>query len=139
VPSLKGRGGGGQNQRMDGQGADELQPGLYDTVLSQALVARIAKLDARRLRAQLDDVEPAELPERMAEVIGGWAREVVAAVPVAERPDAALALAAGVLDALAFGPGLEDEAGLRLLPPLQRLVAIEALAPTDETIEIQRR
>jgi superfamily II DNA or RNA helicase len=123
---------------MEGQGADRLPPGLYDTILDQALAARIGELHARRLRAQLDDVEPAELPDRLAEVIGGWAREVVAAVPAAGRPDAALALAASVLDALALGHGLEDEAGRRLAPPLQRLVAVEALAPTDETIEIQR-
>lgn len=85
---------------MEGQSADELQPGLYDTVLSQALVDQIGALNARRLRAKLDEVDPAELPDRIAELIGGWARDVVTAAPTSERPATALALASEVSNLL---------------------------------------
>jgi superfamily II DNA or RNA helicase len=123
---------------MEGKGADELQPGLYDTVLSQALVEQIGRLDARRLRAQLADVEPAELPDRVAEIIAGWIRDLVAAAPTAKRPATAIALAADVLDLLVESHGAEAGSGQRLAPDLQRLLAVEALTPTGEPMAIPR-
>ena len=85
---------------MEGAGPDDLQLGLYDTVLTEALADQIDGLDARRLRAQLAEVEPAELPDRVAELIGDWARDVVEAASAADRHETAAAVAAGVLNLL---------------------------------------
>jgi superfamily II DNA or RNA helicase len=123
---------------MEEAGADDLQPGLYDTVLSQVLADHIRDLDARRLRAQLAEVEPAELPDRIAEVIAGWARGVVAAASSAERHDTAVALASGVLDLLVERHGTAVDDRSQLAPGLQRLLAVEPLAPTGEPVAIPR-
>jgi superfamily II DNA or RNA helicase/HKD family nuclease len=118
--------------------ADDLQPGLYDTVLTEALAARVAGLDGRRLRAQLDDIDPAELPDRIAEIVGGWIREAVAALPSAERSADAAALASDVLDLLIQGRGADVKPDRRLASSLERLVAVEALAPTGDPMTIAR-
>jgi superfamily II DNA or RNA helicase/HKD family nuclease len=123
---------------MEGDGEEDLQPGLYDIVLNQALVEQIGGLEARRLRAQLAEIEPAELPDRMGEILAGWARDVVAAAPTADRHATAIALATEVLDLLIERHGAEVGSGSRLAPNLQRLLAVEALAPTGEPLAIPR-
>ncbi|MDH5239088.1 MAG: phospholipase D-like domain-containing protein, partial [Acidimicrobiia bacterium] len=127
-----------QNRMMVGEGADDLRPGLYDTVLSQALADQLSGLDVKRLRAQLAEVEAAELPDRVAEIIAGWARDVVAAASTADRHDTAVALATEVLDLFIDRYGIEGGSGSRLAPGLQRLLAIEALAPTGKSMTIAR-
>lgn len=122
---------------MGGEG-DNLRPGLYDTILSETLAARIGNLEARRLRARLDETDPAELPDRIAEIIGEWAREVVAAAPTAERTAAALLLATGVLDMLVENHAVEGATERQLDPTLRRLIAVEPVAPTGEPIGISR-
>ncbi|MEO6630012.1 MAG: hypothetical protein ABIP03_15760 [Aquihabitans sp.] len=75
-------------------------------------------------------MEPAELPNRIAEIIAGWARSVVAAASTADRHATAVALAAEVLDLLVDRYGIEEGSGSRLATSLQRLLAVEALAPS---------
>jgi superfamily II DNA or RNA helicase/HKD family nuclease len=127
-----------QNREVVGDGADDLQPGLYDTILDQALTDQVSRLESRRLRAQLAEVEPAELPDRTAEIIADWARRAVAAASTADRHDTAMALASGVLDLLVEQHGMGGDEGSRLAPTLQRLLAVEALAPTGEPMAISR-
>ncbi len=123
---------------MGTTGADDLQAGLYDTLLSEALVERVGDLGARRLRARLDDVDPAELPDRIAEVVGEWAREAVAAAPTADRIEAAVAVASAVLETLTASQHLGDAVDRRLTSSLQRLIAVESLAPSGDAIRIAR-
>ena len=123
---------------MKGAGADELPPGLYDTVLSRGLADQIDGLDARRLRARLAEVEPAELPDRIAEIIAEWARGVVEAASTVDRHDTAVALATGVLSLLIEHHGDAVDDRLRLAPGLQRLLAVEPLSPTGEPVAILR-
>jgi hypothetical protein len=54
---------------VEGGESDELRQGLYDIILSDALATRVADLGATHLRAQLDAVDPAELPDRIGEII----------------------------------------------------------------------
>lgn len=65
----------------DEESADELRPGLFDTVLTNALAERVGRLDDRRLRAQLAKIDPAELPDRVAEIVAVWTEAVVSAAP----------------------------------------------------------
>ncbi len=79
---------------------------------------------------KLAEVEPAELPDRIAEIIADWTRNVVAAASTADRHDTAVALAAEVLDLFIERFAIEGGVGSQLVPNLQRLLAVEALAPT---------
>jgi len=122
---------------MTGQGAGDLVTGLYDTVVDRALVERFGGLGAARLQARLDDIEPAELPDRMAELVGDWVREVVAAAATKDRPAAALALAGDVLGLL-NDRYLLDDGGRRPVDGLQRLLAVEPISPAGDPVPIAR-
>jgi len=116
----------------------ELESGLYDQLIDQLLGERLDALTDSRLVADIQDVEPAELPDRMGEVLGSWAQEALASVATHNRLDAALELSRVVMDAIAgFQPGaIGPERALA--EPVRRLAAIEPLAPTDEAIPIRR-
>lgn len=121
---------------MTGRSTGDLQPGLYDIILSEDLADRVDRLDPRRLRAQLAQVDSAELPERIAEIVGEWIRDVVAAAPTDDRHAIAVDLAGDVLDVVIERHGLEESS--RLEPRLTRLLAIETVAPTGEPVAIAR-
>ena len=116
----------------------DLDPGLYDQLIDQLLGERLDALTHSRLVADIQDVEPAELPDRVGEVLGRWAQEALAAVATHNRLGAAVELSQVVLDAIAgFQPGaIGPERSLA--EPVRRLAAIEPLAPTDEAIPIRR-
>ena len=99
---------------MGGAGGDDLQPGLYDTVLSQSLADQVDNLGAQRLQAELAEIEAAELPDRIAEIIGGWVKDVVEAASSTDRHHVASALATGVLNLLVerYGDAVDDRSEL---------------------------
>src|SRR5690606_21253559 len=139
-PSLLPAGSTRQNrgERDRGGHADELLPGLYDTIIDRALAERIDALGTRRLKPRPASIEPAELPDRIAEFVAGWVRAVLAAVPDHERDKTALTVAARVLDVLLETGRLDDLARRRLDPKLERLLAVEVLTPTGEPAAIPR-
>jgi superfamily II DNA or RNA helicase/HKD family nuclease len=115
----------------------EINPGLYDELVTELLQQRLAGLRARRLGAAVDGVEPAELPERVAELAGRWVRQAIAAVGSDQRAEVAVGLADSLLEAI----GRIDTAvagGQRLAEPVERLAAVEPLAPTGTPITIRR-
>ena len=108
--------------------------GDVDELLSEGLDA----LARQRLAADIQDVDPAELPDRIGEVLSRWAYDALSPVGSEKRADAALELSRAVLAAMA---DLQLEAGApdrALVAPVQRLAAIEKLASTDELIPIRR-
>ena len=123
---------------MEGSESDELRQGLYDIILSDALATRVADLGATHLRAQLDAVDPAELPDRIGEIIGRWAHGAVSAAPTDKRAEMALALTADFLDALIATSAISAGPEYRLASALQRLVAVEPISPSGEPIPIAR-
>ncbi len=113
-------------------------PGLYDQLIDELLSERLDALDHQRLVADIQDVDPAELPDRIGEVLGRWAHDALTSVSSDNRTDAAIELSAAVLQAIA---GLQPDAvapDRALMAPVQRLAAIERLAPTDKPIPIRR-
>ncbi len=113
-------------------------PGLYDQLIDGLLGERLNALTHQRLAADIQDVDPAELPDRLGEALGRWAHDALSAVGSDQRAEAAIELSKAVLGAIA---GLQPDAvapDRALLAPVQRLAAIEALAPTDEPIPIRR-
>lgn len=119
-------------------GANTWQPGLYDTLVDEALAERLGRLGLHRLRADLAAIDPAEVPDRIGEVIGRWATEAIAAAPAADRAAAALALSDAFIDALVGDPNLVLGPGHRLKAPLERLLAVEPLSPAGDPISIAR-
>lgn len=116
----------------------KLSAGLYDQLVDQLLRDRLDGLAGRRLRASLKEVDAAELPDRIGEVVAAWVRELLASVPSERRSAAALQLAEAllaVLDAQGADVALGDR---RLVEPLRRLGAIEPLDPMDAPIPIRR-
>ena len=116
----------------------DFEPGLYDELVDELMNDRLSGLAAGRLAAEIDGVDPAELPDRIGELVGRWARQTLASVGADRRAAVALGLSQVVLDTMS---GLQPDAigpGQALVAPVRRLAAIEKLAPTDEPIPIRR-
>ena len=116
----------------------ELIPGVYDRLVDEWLAGRTDELDSRRLRATILDVDPAELPDRVGEVVGEWVRSVLASVASDDRPAAAMSLTASILERIAAATNHAVTAERSLVSPVRRLVAVERLAPTNTPIALQR-
>jgi HKD family nuclease len=115
----------------------DINPGLYDELVTELLERRLSGLAARRLKKTVEGVDAAELPERLAELAGRWIHQAIVAVGSEQRAGAAVGLADAVLEAIAR---LEAgaPAGQRLVQPVRRLAAVEPLAPTGAPISIHR-
>ena len=116
----------------------ELIPGVYDQLVDGWLAARMGELDAQRLRATLLDVDPAELPDRVGEVVGEWIRSVLAGVSSDDRASVAVSLAGSVLERISAVTNEALHAERSLANPVRRLVSVERLAPTGKPIALQR-
>jgi len=117
---------------------DQLPPGLYDQLIDGRLSRRLDAVAGQRLAADIQAVEPAELPGRVGEVLGGWARQALAIVGPQDRVAAAQELSQVVLEVIArFQQGAVD-ANQSLEAPVRRLAAVQPLDPTDEPIAIRQ-
>lgn len=123
----------------------ELPVGLYDRLVDELMRQRLGSLESQGLQADIESVDEAELPDRIAEVLGDWARQALAAVPPARRHDAALAISAAVHDVIAsrwhkgVGEGRALSAAHRDgATRLDRLAAVEELAPTNQPVRLDR-
>jgi superfamily II DNA or RNA helicase len=116
----------------------EYVEGLYDQLIDELFGASADDLAMRSLRAAVESVDPAEISDRLGEVVGRWAAEALATVGTEERAAAAVRLSAAVLREIGrLHPDAVDPAR-RTADPVQRLAAIERVAPTGEPIELRR-
>ncbi|MCY4515932.1 MAG: DUF3427 domain-containing protein [Acidimicrobiaceae bacterium] len=116
----------------------DLEPGLYDQMIDELLRQRLVGLATERLRADLQAVDPAELPDRVGEMLGRWVSDALASVGTDDRPSAALHLSRAILSAI---NGVRPDAlqpERILAAPLERLAAVERLDPTDGPMHIRR-
>ena len=121
-----------------GEGVSELVPGLYDELINELSAQHLENLEAQRLRATLEGVDSAELPDRFGEVIGRLAADALAGVASKDRPAAAIELSESLLRAIDEIAGDILQPGRRLADPVRRLTAIEQLTPTDELMTVRR-
>ncbi len=113
-------------------------PGLYDRLVDHLLHDRLEGMAADRLRPDIETVDPAEIPDRVGEVVSSWVREALRSEQADDRADAAARLSGALLEAIGKSqPGLRHR-DYQLLAPVQRLTAIEPLSPTNEPITISR-
>lgn len=120
----------------------ELQPGLYDRIVLDAERAALDELGHRRLVAELRTVERAELADRVAELAAHWVRQYLAGTSEPERERTAVEIVTainGLTRTTALpAAGNDDSPPPPLSEPIERLLAIERLAPTDEPLSIGR-
>ena len=116
----------------------DLAPGLYDQLIDGLLRQRLDSLTPKRLAASLQDADPAELPDRVGELIGRWVADALATVSADDRTEAAVHLSQSVLSAITTVQPDSLETDRALSPPLERLTAIERLDPTHKPISISR-
>ena len=116
---------------------NQIPPGLYDTLVDSLLREQLATLSERRLMADVQSVDPAEIPDRVGEVIGNWVKHTLAAQRRENRVKAASEMSNAVLRAireLSQEPPPELEIDLDVL----RLSAVESRSPSGEPISIAR-
>ena len=115
-----------------------LAAGIYDRLVDELLHAELLTLDAGSLRATFEKVDPAEVADRIGEVIGRWTKLALAAIPHDDRAEEAIGIVRAVLASIAAaGPGLLSDQQM-LIDPIERLVAIERLSPTNQPVPIRR-
>jgi superfamily II DNA or RNA helicase len=116
----------------------EYVEGLYDQLIDELFGTQLDALAAHRLQASIESVDPAEMASRLGEVVGRWAAEALSTVKADERHTATVKLAAALLAEINhLHPNAVDSAR-RPIDPVQRLTAIERLAPTGDPIPIKR-
>ena len=115
-----------------------LSPGLYDTLLDEDLLKQLESLVADHLVPDIGAVDPAEIPDRVGEIIGHWARRVLAAQPSGNRAEFALRLTHDFLAVLNDLNPDPPQRGLANGREISRLIAIEPLGPDSNPISISR-
>ena len=114
-----------------------LSRGVYDRLVDRLLSGELDALEADRLTAILKPVDPAELPDRVAEVTSGWIRTALASASQSDREELALRLSSAVLETIAEH-AQTAEPDHQLVEPIERLTAIESVAPTGETFSLRQ-
>ncbi len=114
--------------------------GLYDRLVDELLRDELSSLDSRRLRAELRRVDPAEVPDRVAELAASWLRTTLAGVAADERADVAAQLTQRLAQFLADAVPESVARGQQLVIPIARLAAVERLSPAgnDAVVGIPR-
>jgi superfamily II DNA or RNA helicase len=121
-----------------GAGVSEYVEGLYDQLIDELFGASADALAAHRLQAAVESVDPAEMADRIGEVVGRWAAAALSTVGIDDRQAATLNLSAALLSEInRLHPDAVDPAR-QPTDPVQRLTAIERLAPTGDPIPIRR-
>lgn len=122
----------------DGFNKASFEPGLYDQLIDQLLNDQLSALGRQRLYAEIKHVDPAELPDRVGELVGRWITRSLASVTTDERTSAAIKLSQAVIDTLGRVE-LETVATISpLRDPVRRLLAVKRLSPTNEPISIRQ-
>ena len=119
-------------------GVNQLPPGLYDTLLNSLLGEQVETLWERRLLADIQAVDPAEIPDRVGEVIGEWVTHILAAQRQERRVNAAAELSQAVLRTIQGLYPEPPQPELSIDQEVLRLNAIEPLAPSGGPISISR-
>ncbi|MEQ8717766.1 MAG: DUF3427 domain-containing protein [Acidimicrobiales bacterium] len=117
---------------------NDLREGLYDQLVDELLSTRLGALKTNRRGSETKPTESAELPSRVADVVRTWVHNALATVGSAQRPEAAVALAANVLDAIRSLHPDALEAEQELVDPLERLTAVAALTPDGSLASVAR-
>ncbi len=122
-----------------GDTSNGLVTGLFRRLINLALEDDLLALDAAGLAAAVEEVDVAELPQRIGELASTWVAKALADVDEDDRPAAAQQLAAQMMATINNATKSEhlgdDQA---LISPITELQAVESLDPTGNVIPIRR-
>ena len=116
----------------------DLASGVYDDLVDLCLKEGIDGLQENHLRAHLVDVDPADIPQRIAGIIATWVARALTDLPEKERIAGGIELTKRLLDLVCEVSPEGVDAGDGLAIPLKRLTAIESVAPDGNTQSIGR-
>ena len=116
----------------------QLPPGLYDTLVDNLLREQLQTLTERRLLADIHSVDPAEIPDRVGEVVGEWVKQTLATHRRGTRVKAAFELSKAVLNTIRELYPESPQSGLHIDQDVLRLGAVEPLAPSGGPVSITR-
>lgn len=114
------------------------EPGLYDQLIDQQLHEQLTELAQARLAPDIKQVDPAELPDRVGELVGQWVSRSLASVKPDERAAAAIALSQAIIDALTHDEAGAESSLSSLADPVSRLLAVNHLSPSNTPIPIRQ-
>lgn len=123
---------------VDGFNQLSPEPGLYDQLIDQQLHDQLVELAQWRLSADIKEVDSAELPDRVGELVGKWVSRTLASVASEERAKAAITLSEAVIDALMHDDVDAESPSSSLADPVSRLLAVNQLSPTDTPLTIRQ-
>jgi len=115
-----------------------IKTGLYDQLIDQQLQVQLNDLEQERLKAEIKEVDPAELPNRVGELVGKWISRTLASVKDDERNSAAIGITQAVLNVLGQSEPDLKQTESPLTDPIKRLLAVNQLSPTDKPIPIRQ-
>ena len=118
--------------------SEMLTPGVYDDLVDLFLRDRLDGLDERLLVAALADVDPADVSHRIAQAVQHWVQRSLDDLPVSKRLEAGVVLSQHLLSALRGAAPDTTLWGDAFVSPLQRLTAIERVAPDGKPRTIER-
>ncbi|MGQ7848524.1 DUF3427 domain-containing protein [Granulosicoccus sp. 3-233] len=124
--------------KVDGFTALPAEPGLYDQLIDEQLQAQLTELTQARLAPDIKQVDPAELPDRVGEIVGKWVSQTLASVTPDDRAAAAIVLSHSIINALTPEKHDADASLSALADPVSRLLAVNPLSPTDKPISIRQ-
>ena len=120
------------------QGDSHLPRGLYDTLLDENLRKALDNLALDRLVPDIGAVDSAEIPDRVGEILGLWARQVLAAQPAGDRVEFAARLSRALVEVLEDLHPDSRQAELTIGREVTRLTAIEPKGPDGKPISFAR-
>ena len=116
----------------------KMNPGIYDDLLNIFLQDRLKDLNDHRLSAVLSDVDPADVPHLVAQVVEHWVERSLNSFPAHKRLEAGISLSSQLMDSLYNIMPDAVLPGDALVDPLQRLIAIESVGPDGKPNPIEK-
>ena len=120
------------------QSRNELPPGLYDTLLDEDLRKQMESVLAHRLIPEIGSVDAAEIPDRVGEIVGLWARHILAAQPSSDRVEVASQISRALLTVLKDLYPDYRQAELAIGQEVNRLTAVQPRGPDGIPITYTR-
>lgn len=113
-----------------------LTQGVYDDLIDVFTQTGLDQLTEAEFHAAIKDVDPAEIPSKVAQAVRGWVERSLKHVPNETRHDVAVSVARQLLQAIAKEAPDTTQDGDGLADPLRLLTAIETVAPDGKPIRI---
>jgi len=125
-------------KNVDGFSKASVEPGLYDQLIDRRLFDLLKELEQERLSADIKEVDTAELPDRVGELVGRWISQALASIKPDDRTTAAINLSEVIINALTQTELEACSSISGLTDPVSRLLAVNRLSPTNQPISIRQ-